>query len=522
MTVHVDIVSPTSTGDAPTSRAPGAKGLKSNAIGSLSNLIIGVASTAPAYSMAATLGVIVAVSGIGVYAPAVLIVSFLPMLCISLAFNFLNRADPDCGITFAWVTRAMGPQLGWLNGWVIIAADIIVMSSLAQIAGIYTFKLIGFSAGVNSSLAVMLAGVAWIAVMMVICLIGVELNARTQAAMLSLELSILLAFSIVALAKALTLHLHGSVSPSIEWINPFRIPSYRVLMDGVLLGLFIYWGWDAGVSVNEESRDANSGPGRMAVLSTVLLVVVFVLVSFAAQAYAGPAALADNSSDVLSFLGAGVFGSGWDKLLVLVVLTSTAASTQTTILPTARCSLSMARWRAIPSVFGKTHPRYHTPWVSTVTMAGASAALYVVMELSSHNVLADSITAIGFLIAFYYGFTGLACVVYYRHAVLRSLKGFVLAGVLPLLGSAALCLVFVQAYIDYSKPGSGYSKPLFGIQIPIVLGIGSLLLGAVLTAIMWATDRGGYFRHRLETAPPDALVAGPRNHSSISYAGSRQ
>ena len=57
------------------------------------------------------------------------------MLCIAFAYYYMNRADPDCGTTFTWVTRAMGPQLGWLGGWAIIVADIIVMANLAQIAG---------------------------------------------------------------------------------------------------------------------------------------------------------------------------------------------------------------------------------------------------------------------------------------------------------------------------------------------------------------------------------------------------
>jgi amino acid transporter len=479
--------------------APGAKGLKQGAIGQLSNVVIGVASTAPAYSMAATLGAIVAVAGIGLSAPAVLIVSFLPMLCIAFAYYYMNRADPDCGTTFAWVTRAMGPRFGWINGWAIIAADLIVMSSLAQIAGTYTFKLLGLTAAANSTAAVTVAGVAWIALMMVICMIGIELNARSQAVLLSAEITILVVFSIVALVKGAATHPPGYVAPSLQWINPFHIPSYKSLIDGVLLGLFIYWGWDAGVAVNEESRNSRVGPGRSAVISTTLLVLIFVVVSFAAQSYNGPNALIGHSSDVLSFLGGHVFGGGWDKLLILAVLTSTAASTQTTILPTARTALSMARWRALPSSFGEVHPRYRTPWVATVSMAAVSAVLFVAMELLSKNVLVDSITAIGFLIAFYYGFTGLACTIYYRRTLLRSVKNFVFAGVLPLLGFASLALVFVQAYINYSKPGAGASKPLLGIQTPILLGIGSLVLGVGLMAIAWVTD-GQYFQRRRETA----------------------
>ena len=113
------------------STEPGAKGLKTGALGSLSNLVIGVASTAPGYSLAATLGFVVAVVGMGAHAPAIMLVSFFPMLLIAAAYYWMNRADPDCGTSFTWVTRAMGPRLGWLTGWAIVAADVVVMATLA-------------------------------------------------------------------------------------------------------------------------------------------------------------------------------------------------------------------------------------------------------------------------------------------------------------------------------------------------------------------------------------------------------
>src|ERR1019366_8438393 len=112
------------------------KGLKKGAIGYLSNIVIGVASTAPAYSMAVTLGFIVAVKGVGVHAPAVLLVSFIPMLLVAAAYKYFNRADPDAGTTFAWTTRAIGPLTGWMNGWAIFLAHLIVKASLADIAAI--------------------------------------------------------------------------------------------------------------------------------------------------------------------------------------------------------------------------------------------------------------------------------------------------------------------------------------------------------------------------------------------------
>jgi amino acid transporter len=479
----------------PEGAAPGQKGLKANAISFVSNVVIGTASTAPAYSLAATLGFIVAVPGVGLSAPAVLLVSFLPMLCIAFAYNYMNRADPDAGTSFAWVTRAMGPDLGWLTGWAIVAADVIVMASLSQIAGTYSFLLVGWQSAADTAWAVTLAGCVWIVLMTWICLIGIELNALTQRWLLGAEVSILALFAAVALIKG------GAATPSLDWINPFHVASPAALADGVLLGLFIYWGWDSGVAVNEESENPRTGPGRAAVVSTLLLVVIYVVVSFAAQAHGGERFLIDNQDDVLSALGSSVLGSPLDKLLILAVLTSAAASTQTTILPTARTTLSMARWKAIPSSFGRVSPRWQTPTVATIAMGAASLIWFVAVNQLSTNVLGDSVSALGFQIAFYYGLTGLACVIYHRRALLRSARTFVFAGVLPLLGFLSLAVVFVKAWHDYSQPGFNYSPPLLGVQVPIALGIGGLLLGAVL--MLWArAAHRDFFRRRPEQLDP--------------------
>src|ERR1044071_10239106 len=128
--------------------------LKRNAVGDAASVVIGVASTAPGYSLAAVLGLIVAVSGVGVHAPGVLIVSFVPMLLVALGYKYLNKADPDAGTTFSWATRAFGPATGWLGGWAIIVADLIVMANLAQIAGLYSFLLVGWQSAADSTFAV--------------------------------------------------------------------------------------------------------------------------------------------------------------------------------------------------------------------------------------------------------------------------------------------------------------------------------------------------------------------------------
>ena len=112
---------------------PQEKGLKPGALGLVSTTIIATASVAPAYSIAATL--VFVVVAVGVQSPIVAILAFVPMLLTSIGYSELNKADPDCGTTFIWGTRAFGPALGWAGGWATVAADILVMGSLAQVAG---------------------------------------------------------------------------------------------------------------------------------------------------------------------------------------------------------------------------------------------------------------------------------------------------------------------------------------------------------------------------------------------------
>ena len=393
----------------------GEKGLKSGALGLLSSVVVGVASTAPAYSLAATLGfVVVAINGL--QAPIISILAFVPMLLISYAYKELNHADPDCGTTFTWATRAFGPKTGWLGGWGIVMADLLVMASLAQIAGQYVFFLFNAnSVGGNSSSGwVLLVGVAWIVVMSVICYVGIEISANFQKVLLGIELTMLLVLSVVALWKvgAGTAPV-GHLTPAWSWFNPFEHFSGTGFMAGFTLMLFIYWGWDTTVAVNEEPADPQTTPGRAAVLSTLVLLATYALVILAAQSYAGIGTKGiglsnpNNAGDVLKVMGGSIFGTSGvgsvlSHLLILMVLSSAAASTQTTILPTARTTLSMAVFKAIPSSFGKIHKRFLTPTVSTVAMGGASIALYVAMNYltSGGAVIVDSVSALGAMIAF--------------------------------------------------------------------------------------------------------------------------
>src|SRR5438876_305151 len=341
------------------------KGLKSGALGLISTTVIATASVAPAYSIAATL--VFVVLAVGLQAPAVAVLAFVPMLLTSIGYSELNKADPDCGTTFTWATRAFGPRTGWAGGWAIVAADVLVMASLAQVASQYVFLLFGAN-GIGSNATsgwVLLGGIIWIILMAAICYVGIEVSANFQKILLGIELTMLFVLSIVALVKVGSGHAPpGHLTPSIDWLNPFKISSFSAFASGIIMMVFIYWGWDTAVAVNEETKDKTRTPGLAAIFSTFILLVTYALVIFSMQAFAGVKTTGnglgnlDNAGDVLSVQGKAIvgttgFGPTFYHLLLLMVLSSAAASTQTTILPTARTTLSMAAYKALPASFAK-------------------------------------------------------------------------------------------------------------------------------------------------------------------------
>jgi amino acid transporter len=502
------------------------KGLKAGAMGLVGSIVVGIASTAPAYSLAASLGYVVIVQNgdgiVGVKAPLIMVLAFIPMYFIAVAYSELNKAEPDCGTTFTWAARAFGTKTGWMGGWGIIAADVIVMANLSQIAGSYSFALFGFDTLAASTFWSTVAGIIWIAIMTYICYRGIEVSVRLQYALLGVEVATLVAFAVFALVKVFSNNAPAGIKPSLDWLSPSGL-SMTAIVSATLIAVFIYWGWDTAVATNEETDDPSTTPGRAAVISTVLLLLTYALVSVATIAFAGVGTTGiglgneDNADDVFAAMGHEVFGGGFVgwimvHLLAICVLTSASASTQTTILPTARTSLSMAAFKAIPGRFARIHPKYLTPTDSTIWMGVVSIVFYVGLTLVSENILADTIAAVGLLIAFYYGLTGFACVWFYRKTMWRKPRDVVMQGVLPLLGGILLLVFFFIACDTYRDPDYGYTS-IGSIGGVFLIGVGSLLLGLVLMFV-YQGIAPAYFRG--ETLPKrdsgDLVLVGGGDH----------
>ena len=473
------------------------KGLNEGTLGVVGSTIIGLSSTAPLYSLAATLGYVIV--AVGAQAPLVFVVACIPMVFAAFAYQELNREAPDCGTTFVWGAKAFGPKTGWLGGWAVAVAGVMVMANVGEITGRYFWYLLGNEEFANDQTIVVITSVVFIALMTGISMLGVQIGDRMQMVLMVVQMGALLLFGVLALVNALNGSNPDSIAFDWNWFNPAQLTDWHGFMQAVLLALFIYWGWDTCLALNEETKNPRKTPGRAAISSIVVLIFVYVGVSIAVMMFAG---FGDtgfgltneaNLDDVFTVLRDVLFGP-WGWFLILAVMVSAASSTQTTILPTARGTLSMAVYRALPAKFAEVHPKFKTPWFSTLVMGLASIVYYVVMSIVSTDMLADSLSSMGLAIALYYAITSFSCVWYFRDTLRDSARNLWMRGIFPALGGLMLAYALVQSAIDMWDVDYGYTV-LFGVGGAFVIGVGSVVLGVILMGVWWLRpDSKPFFR----------------------------
>ena len=469
--------------DAPAERQPdqAGKGLRSDSVGLVAVVALGLASVAPAYSIAVTLGFVVMV--VGHLAPAALLIGFVPILLTAFAFRELNREMPDCGTVFVWNTRAFGPYTGWLSGgWVVQIATVIAMTALARVGAGYLLTLLGLDSLASNNVAVIATAVLILAVVTAIAYRGLQIAAEVQYVLLGLQLIALLGFGAAAFARG------GAETPSLSWLNPLAFDGFGPMAEAVLLCLFIYWGWDALITVNEETKDSDKTPGRAAIISTVLLLGTYLFTAFAAISFAGTGTdglglgNADNAADVLATLGPPVLGTALAKVVEFAICVSAISALLTCVISSPRTTLSMTSHGALPRRSAGSTPRPHAGLRHRVLRVSA-AVLLAVLATVSDNFLGDAILSVGLLIAFYYGVTGLACVWHFRRHLTESVPRPVRKGILPAIGGVVMLAAFVGSAHDMLAPDYGATS-FHGVGGVFLLGVGAIAVGVAAMLIV--------------------------------------
>jgi len=356
------------------------------------------------------------------------------------------------------------------------------------VAGQYTLQLFNEWGWISDSTAnsvgtAAVAAAFWLALITFICIWGIRWTTNFQWVLLIIEYVAVIGFSLWGIIKVSASHPHGSTGFHFSWFNPFTIGGIGALSAGLVLGVFFFWGWDTATNLNEESKNATKTPGHAGIIAMFLLLFVFVLNIVAAQMLLSPAQWNAHQNIILFYFAQQAAGSWAGYVMLVAVLSSTVATTQTTLLPAARITLSMARDRVFPGVFATIQGKLKTPMVGTLILAFVSLlGIVLVSNVSSiNNVFSNLISSIGVLIAFYYGVTGVTCAWAYRKVAFQR-TGFFFSGILlPFLGGATLLTVGIIVIVK-----AGWS----GANADII----TLILGVPLVLLARFTTKGNFFK----------------------------
>ena len=480
------------------------KGLSAGTIGVVGAVVIGISTIAPAYTLTASLGP--TVSEVGFQVPTIIIVGFLPMLLVAFGYRELNNRMPDSGTSFTWATRAFGPWIGWMAGWGLVAATVIVLSNLAGIAVEFLFLLIDQLAG----------SPGWIAdlafnpfINVAVCLLfmlgatfvsyrDLQTTQKLQYVLVGFQVLVLVIFLVAAFVHVANGTAYDGTPVDWSWFNPFAVGDFGAVVAGLSLSIFIFWGWDVVLTMNEETRNPEKTPGRAATVTVLIVAGLYLLLSMSLLSFAGIGdgelgiGNPDIQGNVFFYLSGPILGP-LAFLVSLAVLTSSAASLQSTAVGPARTLLAMGHYGAVPPAFARVNPRFFTPGYATVVSAIVASVFYAVMRFASENVLWDTITALGMMICFYYGLTAFACAWYFRKQWFDSVRMFFFSFLFPLVGGAILAILFVITLRDSIDPDYGSGSNIGGVGLVFLLGVTVIGVGVVL--MIWQSiKRPAFFK----------------------------
>jgi amino acid transporter len=470
--------------------------LQANGVSAAGSIVMAVAGSAPAYSIAATTATLVGAAALG--APAALLWCGIPMLGIAWAFLYLGRADVNAGATYSWVARALHPILGFLSGWALVISATIFMVAGALPAGAMTVTLFAPEQA-NNTLLITFVGALWFLVMAACVLFGVHVTARAQWIMSLIEVAILVLFAVLMIVRAST-STHAGPSFSWDWLGFSHLTGQGVFVSAALIAAFYYWGWDVASNLNEETKDGHKNAGSAGIIGVVIVFLLFEIFTIATLVMLPAKTIENNSANVLSVLGDAVWPGIGGKILVVAVALSTIATLETTLIQVTRTLFAMGRDHTIPKIFGSIHRRWRTPAFATLIVVGVSILLFIGSNLiggSIGDIMGNAIASIGMQIAFYYTLAGLAVVVAYRRVLFKSVKNFLLIFLWPLAGAIFMGVIFVM--------GITQNDPIVNI-----LGVGLIVVGIIPLVLFYRKGKEYYTRRPLEL-PAELDAKAPAN-----------
>lgn len=441
------------------------KGLAKESLGAFESAVMGIAGTAPAFSVAVTTAAIVA--SVGVLSVGSVLYCGLIMFGIMLAFIHLSKITPHAGAAYAWVGHVFGRKWGFFTGWGLLVASVFFMVSATIPAATATLLLIA-PERVESTGWVAFTAAIWLTLVTLVVTKGIKHASYTQLALTAIETAVIFALIIGAFIQYGGQPAHP---PSLIWFSPFSFTP-QLFATGALTAIFFYWGWDVTMNLSEETRTGNTdkphAASQGAFWAMVNLILFFIIMMIVVLIVLSDEEIASANTNVLYAIADKLFPKPWSYLAVLSTILSTIGTIETQILQFSRSMFAMARDEMLHPRYAKIHPEWQTPWVATFIIWFLGMLLLFTSSYmpSVKQILESSILAIGFQICFYMSLAGFACAWHYRNKLKCGAYSAVSYVLWPLL--AALFMVFIALY----------SIPTFD-AVTNAMGIGGILLGFV-------------------------------------------
>ncbi|MGB8517662.1 MAG: APC family permease, partial [Gallionella sp.] len=419
------------------------------------------AGTAPAFSIAATTATLAA--AVGTLTPASLLYCGLIMFGVTFAYLHLNHLNPNAGASYAWVGNIFNPVLGFFAGWALLVASSVFMVS-ATIPAATATLLIFKPEFANTPSVVTLVAAGWLLAVSAIIVKGIKPTSYTQIVMTAVEVIVLVLIIVLAIIKFGATPAHAF---SLRWFSAAEFTP-QLFSTGALIALFYFWGWDVTINLNEETKDAGHAPGRGALWAMVIVLLLFLSFSAVTLLVLSDSEIEQSNTNIVFAVAAKLLPQPWSYLAVIAVMLSSIGTLETSILQFTRTLYAKSRDGALHPRYAILHKTWQTPWVATGVIAFLGLLFLFLSSFfpTINLIIKDSINAIGFQVAFYYGLAGFACAWHFRKQAFHSAYNLIFLVVWPSL--SATFLFYIAAY----------SIPTFDLTTNIV-GLGGLAIGIV-------------------------------------------
>ncbi|HVU21913.1 MAG TPA: APC family permease [Rhizomicrobium sp.] len=436
--------------------------LKAGSLSFIESMVMGVAGSAPGYTIAVVTAALIGVAG--TLSPGALIIFAVPMLGIAVAYKALNARVVSAGAAYQWTTAAFGKFWGFFSGWALIVASMVFMVSGSLPLATATLDFIDPSLANNVVLSAAIAS-GWFLVIATVLIVGIEVTSKVQMVMTGIELLILTGVLVAAFWHTAEV---GAVNPfSLSWFSFDYTPS--MFAASALVVVFFYWGWDVTANLAEETADGHVHAGNggfVSVFITIMYYVAFVLATLFLFSIQDAKGL--NANIIYNIAVASGLGRTGGLLASVAVILSSVATLETTMLQFSRTLFAMGRDGAMNPVFGVVDKRTQTPVRAMLVLIGVGLLLLWGSSLmpTISQIIADSVNAVGVLVAYYFGLAGLVAAWEFRLEWNKSFLNGLWLCAYPALSAIMLIVLGVYAITTFDT-------------ITKIVGIGGLIAGIV-------------------------------------------